>query len=167
MEPNTVLGPPLFFKVVAGMALAGATAGVLVEKGLISLAFAALAVVVAWRLFGLSVSFDEGFMVVRNILRTIRFPVDEIDIRARVVDPRREAYSSGNPGVYEELPTASDDNTSRAAKWYELVHGKDLHSIDALTARSPANHERLALELRQQILAARDVEYGDGSDGRQ
>ena len=166
MENKRVLGPPLFYTMVAGVALVAATVGVLVEKGPISLAFAAFAVVVAWRLFGLSVSFDGGELAVRNILRIFRFPVDEIDIRARVVDPRQEFYSSGGPEGYPAVPTASDDNTSRVAKWYELVHGKDLYSIDALTARSPANHEHLAWELRQQILAARDIAPDDGSEGR-
>jgi len=42
---------------------------------------------------------------------------------------------------------------------------ESLYSIDAVTARSPANHEHLAWELRQQIFAARDIAPDDGSEG--
>ena len=111
-----------------------------------------------WRLLGLFVSLDRGQLVVRDILRTNRFPVNEVDIRARVVDPRREMYSTGVPDGYPDIPTASDDNTAQTAKWYELMHSKDRYSIDALMGRSPANHERLALGLRQEILAAQGIE---------
>ena len=159
MDSERVLGSPPAYRVFATLALVAATVGLLVETGLASLAFVVLAVVVAWRLFGLSVSFEGEEMVVRNILKTARFPVDEIDIRARVVDPRREAYS---PGRYPEPSDAPDDNTSPAAKWYELIHGEELHSIDALAARSPAHHELLALELRRHILNHREVGRGDG-----
>ncbi|MDH3306388.1 MAG: hypothetical protein OEO77_02525, partial [Acidimicrobiia bacterium] len=58
MDSTRVLGPPPALKVVGVGVLVAATAGALVEEGPTSLAFAALAVVVAWRLFGLSGSFD-------------------------------------------------------------------------------------------------------------
>lgn len=38
--------------------------------------------------------------------------------------------------------------------------------IDALIARTPAQHEHLAWELRRQILAARDMGRIDGSEDR-
>ncbi len=113
-----------------------------------------------WRLLGLSVSLERGDLVVRNILKTFRFPPAEVDIRARVVDPRLEYYTPGDSTGYPEVPTAAGDNTPQAAKWYELVHGKDRYQIDALMGRWSANHERLALELRSQILAAPDIAPG-------
>lgn len=154
VDSNRLVGPPVAFKAVAVVALIAATAGTLIEQGPISLVFAALAILLAWRLLGLSVSLEDGELIVRDILRTRRFPVNEIDVRARIVDPRREMYSAGDPAGYPEIPTASDDNTVQTAKWYELVHGKDRYSIDALMARSPANHEHVAWRLRRGILAA-------------
>lgn len=145
------------FKVVAVVALVAAIAGTLIERGPTSLVFAVLAALVAWRLLGLSVSLGDGKLIVRDILRTRRFPVNQVDIRARVVDPRREMYSAGEPAAYPDIPTASDDNTVQTAKWYELVHGEDRYSIDALMARSPANHEHLAWQVRQEILAAQGI----------
>ncbi len=151
------------FQAVAVVVLVAAIAGTLIERGPISFVFAGVAVPVAWRLLGLRVSLDGGELVVRDILRTKRFPLNQIDIRARVVDPRREMYSAGDPAAYPDIPTASDDNTVQTAKWYELVHGQDRHSIDALMARSPANHEHLAWQLRQEILAARGTRPDNGS----
>lgn len=162
MESKRVLGPSLAFKLIAGLMLVAAMWWLWADSGPPSLAFAALAVVGIWRLLSVSVSFDGRDMVTRNVRETIRFSVDEVDIRARVVDPRQEMYSSGNPEGFPDIPTASDDNTSQAAKWYELIHGKDRYSIDALIARSPANHEHLAWELRRQLVAVRGIAPGEG-----
>lgn len=155
MEPKLVVGPSLVFKLMAGVLVAVGLAGMLFAGGAASLMIGALALFVAWRLLGVFVVVDAGALVVRNIWWTKRFPVGEVDVRARVVDPRGERYFPGEPGGTREIPTASDDYTVKAAKWYEVAHGDDVHSIDALAGRNPPNHERLALKLRHQVLAAR------------
>ena len=157
MQPKRLVGPPLLFLVVSGIAIVAATAGVLIEKGPISVVFAAIAALAVWRLLGVSVDLAGTELIVHNVLRTFRFPASQVDIRARVVDPRRETYSAADTEGYPEIPAAADDNTPQAAKWYVLEHRDNLHLIDALMARTPPNHERLAWQLRQEILAARDI----------
>lgn len=120
--------------------------------------FAAVAALAAWRLLGVAVYLNGRELIVRNIQRTFRFSVSHVDIRARVVDPRKEFYSPGLGDDYPDVPTATGDNTAQAAKWYELVDGDERYSVDALMARSPKNHERLAFELRQEILSFRTTE---------
>ena len=160
MRSERLLGPPLSFVVISGLTLAAVRAGLWVEVGTVSVAFAALAALVAWRLLGVSVSCEGSAIVVRNILNTFRLPANEIDIRARVVDPRREQYSVGATDGYPEIPTTADDNTVNAAKWYLLEYGSARYQIDALMGRSPANHERLAFELRRRLLDIRDIAPG-------
>lgn len=160
MEPYSIAGPSLVFKVSATVLFAAGAAGLLLVPGLASLVFGGLAVLVAWRLLSVFVSLEGRELVVRNTWGVKRFPIDEIDVRARVVDPRLERYFAGKRG---ELPTAADDNTVQVAKWYELAQGEEIHSIDALAGRSPANHERIALELRRQILAERGTKPGPSS----
>ncbi len=163
MAPKRLVGSPMFFLTVAGIALVAATAGLMADRGGPgSLAFAALAALVVWRLLSLSVHFEGGELVVRNILKTFRFPAKDVDIRARVVDPRVEYYSSGDSAAYPDIPTAAGDNTPHGAKWYELVYGNDRYQIDALMGRRSTEHERLALEIRHQILAA--APSGDADD---
>ena len=157
MQSKRLFGPPLAFMVLSGIVIVAATTGVLVGKGPVSVVFAALAALAVWRLLGVSVDLAGTELIVRNILRTFRFPVSEVDIRARVVDPRREMYAAGDTEGYPEIPTAADDNTPQAAKWYVLEHRDNRHLVDALMARAPANHERMAWQLRQEILAARDI----------
>ena len=162
MDPSRFIGPPLMAMVFSSTVLVAATAGLVAYPGPASIAFAAVAALVVWRLFRLAVYFDGSELVVRNTLRTYRFPVTGVDIRARVVDPRVEYYSSGDSAGHPGIPAAADDNTPQAAKWYELVHGDDRYQIDALMGRTPTHHERLAWELRKQILAARDAAPGTG-----
>ena len=158
MESKRLLGPPHTLVVVAGIGIIAAIAGLVITPGPVSAFFAALVALAAWRLLGLAVHLNGNQLVVRNILRTRRFSVSHVDIRARVVDPRKEFYSAGEPDGYPDIPTATGDNTPQAAKWYELVEGKDRYSVDALMARKPKDHEHLAIELRQEILAARDTQ---------
>lgn len=167
MNSRRLLGPPLTFIVLSGVAVSGATAGLLIEQGPISVVFAALAGLVIWRLLGVSVDLAGTELIVRNILRTFRFPVNQIDIQPRVVDPRREGYAAGSAVEAPEIPTASDDNTPRAAKWYMLEYDNDRYLIDALMARTPPNHEQAAWRIRRDILAARtDTPGGDSDDNR-
>lgn len=146
------------FVVGATVAFAGPLAATLIDPGPTQLVFLVGGSLVAWRLLRSSVWLDGRRLIVRNILKTGRFDVGDIDVRARVVDPRVEFYSAGNTDGFPEIPTASDDNTARRAKWYELVYGGDRYSIDALMGRSPSHHEQLAWRLRQEIQAARDVD---------
>lgn len=139
------------------IAILAAIAGLVIAPGPVSVSFAALTALAAWRLLGLAVYLNGNELVVRNILRTYRFSVSQVDVRARVVDPRKEFYSAGEPDGYPDLPTATGDNTAQVAKWYELVEGKDRYSLDALMGRAPSDHEHLAIELRQEILSARDM----------
>lgn len=155
MEPRRLIGPPLIFVVGASVALGGPLAAALIDPGPIQIVFLAGGSVVAWRLLRSSVWLDDRLLIVRNILHTFRFDVAEIDVRARVVDPRAEFYTAGNPDVLPDLPTTSDDNTAQRAKWYELERDGDRYSIDALMGRSPPNHEQLAWRIRQEILAVR------------
>lgn len=157
MESKRLLGPPRTLVVVAVIAILAAIAGLVIAPGPVSVSFAALTALAAWRLLGLAVYLNGNELVVRNILRTYRFSVSQVDVRARVVDPRKEFYSAGEPDGYPDLPTATGDNTAQVAKWYELVEGKDRYSLDALMGRAPSDHEHLAIELRQEILSARDM----------
>ena len=165
MESRRLLGPPLTFIVVSAIAVVAATTGLAIEQGPVSIVFAALAALVTWRLIGVSVDLAGAELIVRNILRTFRFPVSQIEIQPRVVDPRREGYAAGSAAETPDIPTASDDNTPRAAKWYMLEHGNDRYLIDALMARTPPHHEQAAWRLRQEILAVRtDTARGDSED---
>ena len=40
---------------------------------------------------------------------------------------------------------------------YELIEGKERYSVDALMGRIPQTHERLARQLRREIIDARDI----------
>lgn len=161
MNNRRLLGPPLTFVVLSGLGIAIATVALLIDQGPVWVAFGALVALAVWRTLGASVTMEGDELVVRNVLRTFRLPIAEIDIRPRVVDPRLEYYAAGDTTGLSEIPTASDDNTAQSAKWYVLEHGKDRYFIDALMGRWPANHERLAWRLRQEIRAARG-EAGDG-----
>lgn len=158
MESTRLLGPPPTLVVIASVAVAAAISGLTISPGPVSMFFAALAALVAWRLIGVAVYLKGRELVVRNIQRTFRFSVSDVDIRARVVDPRREFYSPGLADDYPDVPTAPGDNTPKAAKWYELVDGNQRYSVDALMARAPRNHERLAFELRKEILSSQSTE---------
>lgn len=158
MGSTRLLGPPPTLVFIACVMVAAAIAGLAIAPGLVSMFFAAVAALAAWRLFRVAVYLNGPELVVRNIQRTFRFSVSHVEIRARVVDPRKEYYSAGLSDDYPDVPTATGDNTPQAAKWYELVAGNERYSVDALMTRAPRNHERLAFELRQEILSLRTTE---------
>lgn len=157
MDNTRVIGPPMAFLVISGVAVMAATVAVVLDPRPVSVAFAALAALAVWRTLRLGVYIEGNELVIANIRKAVRVPLDEADVRARVIDPRQEGYSAASAFGYPAIPADPDDNTPRAAKWYELVHGEDRFHIDALMGRWPANHERLALQLRNTILAARDA----------
>lgn len=151
------------FVVLSVLAVAIATVALLFDQHPGWIAFGGLVAVSVWRTLGVSVSIDGEQLLVRNVLRTYRLPIGEIDIRPRVVDPRLEYYASASTAGLPAIPTASGDNTAQAAKWYMLEHGEDRYFIDALMGRWPTNHERLAWKLRQEIFAARGGPPGGGT----
>lgn len=155
MNTRRLLGPPTTFVVLAGIALTIATIVVLVEPGPVQIGIAVALGALAWRTLSASVTMDGDELVVRNVLKTFRLPIGELDLRPRVVDPRSEYYTPGLATGFPGIPTASDDNTPQAAKWYLLEHGKERYFIDALMGRTPSNHEQHAWRLRQEIVAAR------------
>lgn len=114
-----------------------------------------IAAVIAWRLLGVAVYVGGDQLVVRNVAGTSRFPLDEVDVRPRVLDIREDMPWVPPTTDISDVPVMADDNTPRAAKRYVLEHDGTLHNLDALIGRMPHNHEQRALRLRQEIVRAR------------
>lgn len=112
-----------------------------------------VAVLGAWRLLGLSVGIDDGQLVVRNLLNTVRFPIGEVNVQPRIAETGLMPLNV----IQVELPASkrmSDDNTPYEAKRYMVEHQGSAHPVHALLFRPPKQHEEQGQQLRQAVLAA-------------
>jgi len=155
MNSVRLLGPPVVASALGILASIWAVAEIAYFAGPGSLVRLMLALVIAWRLLGVAVYLRGNEIVARNVIGSERFPLNEIDVRPKVIDTRQDMAWLPPTQDTEQVPTMSDDNTPRTAKRYLLVHGESTYNLDALIGRMPRNHEQEALALRQRILDAR------------
>jgi len=108
----------------------------------------ALLLVAGWRIATTSMSYVNDELVIRNVMRTERIPVEH----ARVLATRDDARTSSRWGVTSRhAPTMADDNTVRDARLLRLVDRRQPDrevSIASSVGRSPATFDAAVERLR-------------------
>ncbi len=111
----------------------------------------ALLLVAGWRIATTSMSHVDDELVIRNVMRTERIPVEH----AMVLATRDDARTSSRWGVTSRhAPTMADDNTVREARLLRLVDRRRPDrevSIASSVGRSPATFDT-AVERLQVIV---------------
>ena len=107
-----------------------------------------LLLVAGWRIATTSLSHDGDDVVVRNVLRTERIPLDHL----AVLSTQDDARTSSRWGVTSRhAPTMPDDNTVRDARLLRLVDRRRPErevSVASSVGRKPATFDAAVAELR-------------------
>ena len=149
MQSTRLLGPPRLFWVMSAIIALVTLVDLTILLSEYRFLFAGLAVVVIWRIMRIGVFLEGEQVVVRNMIKTRRFFVGDVDIRPLVTDPSMKG--DDDP---PDRSTAEGDLPPRIDTRYVLAHGADHHEIEALMGRSAADHAREALALREAIIDA-------------